>query len=135
MTPIVGNQGRHARHQLDPLLSSPLRLSVLACLAGAERAAFTFVKDTVEITAPTLSKQVKILEEAGYLRSEKGYVGKRPRTWLSLTDAGRRAFGSHVAALEAIAAMPSARVRETPTGDEPVALSVDALGDAAGQGS
>ncbi|MDB5065373.1 MAG: transcriptional regulator [Chloroflexi bacterium] len=33
----------------------------------------------------------------------KGYVGKRPRTWLSITPAGRRAFDEHVAALVAIA--------------------------------
>jgi Winged helix DNA-binding domain len=33
----------------------------------------------------------------------KGYVGKRPRTWLSLTAAGRTAFDRHLAALRAIA--------------------------------
>ena len=42
------------------------------------------------------------------MRVKKGYVGKRPRTWLSLTPAGRRVFETHIAALAAIAAMPAA---------------------------
>ncbi len=42
------------------------------------------------------------LEEAGYVQVRKGHVGKRPRTWLSLTAEGRVAFDEHVAALQAI---------------------------------
>lgn len=39
-----------------------------------------------------LSKQVALLERAGYVRVEKGRVGRRPRTWLSLTDEGIAAY-------------------------------------------
>ena len=42
------------------------------------------------------------LEEVGYVTVRKGYVGKRPRTWLSLTETGREAFGAHVDALREI---------------------------------
>ncbi|WP_248492050.1 transcriptional regulator [Tsukamurella sp. PLM1] len=37
------------------------------------------------------------------MKIKKGYVGKRPRTWLSLTAQGRAAFASHLEALRAIA--------------------------------
>ena len=50
-----------------------------------------------------LSKQVSTLEQAGYVRVRKGYVGKRPRTWLSLTRDGRTAYTGHLAALREIA--------------------------------
>jgi len=50
-----------------------------------------------------LSKQVATLESAGYVKVKKGYVGKRPRTWLSLTATGRAAFERHLAALRDIA--------------------------------
>ncbi|HET6561565.1 MAG TPA: transcriptional regulator, partial [Marmoricola sp.] len=40
---------------------------------------------------------------AGYVKVTKGYVGKRPRTWLSLTRAGRAAFTGHLVALNDIA--------------------------------
>jgi DNA-binding MarR family transcriptional regulator len=72
-------------------------------LAAADKAEFPFVRDTVEITDQALSKQVRTLEEAGYVKVTKGYVGKRPRTWLSLTPQGRAAFVARCAALRAIA--------------------------------
>ena len=92
----------HPRHRLDPVIHFPLRLSVLACLQRTTEAEFGCIRDTVELTAATLSKQVAILEEAGYVRVRKGYVGKRPRTWLALTPAGRKALATYLATLRAI---------------------------------
>jgi DNA-binding MarR family transcriptional regulator len=100
------NPGGHPRHRLEPLLQSPVRLSIIACLVAAEKAEFAFVRDTVELSDSALSKQISILEQAGYVKAKKGYVGKFPRTWLSMTAAGRRAFASHLAALSAIAGSP-----------------------------
>lgn len=99
--------GSHPRHRLDPVIHSPVRLSIIACLAAAEKAEFGFVRDTVEVSDSVLSKQVSTLEAAGYVKVKKGYVGKFPRTWLSLTAAGRRAFDVHLHALAAIASAPS----------------------------
>jgi DNA-binding MarR family transcriptional regulator len=93
----------HPRHRLDPVIHSPIRLSIMACLAEVAEAEFGFVRETVQISAATLSKQATVLETSGYLAMRKGYVGKRPRTWLSLTPAGRSALGAHLAALRAIA--------------------------------
>jgi DNA-binding MarR family transcriptional regulator len=92
----------HPRHQLDELIHSPVRMSIVATLAAADRAEFAFVRDTVEITDSALSKQVATLEKAGYVKVIKGYIGKRPRTWLSLSAAGRAAYERHLAALRAI---------------------------------
>lgn len=50
-----------------------------------------------------LSRQASALEEAGIVKVRKGYVGKRPRTWLSLTPQGRTAWEGHLGALRAIA--------------------------------
>lgn|SRR5438874_13438270 len=96
----------HPRHGLDPAIHAPVRFSVMAALSAADRAEFGLIRDTVEVSDSVLSKQVSALEQAGYVRVIKGYVGKRPRTWLSLTDTGRDAFARHCAALRAIAAAP-----------------------------
>ncbi|MGH3655391.1 MAG: winged helix-turn-helix domain-containing protein [Micromonosporaceae bacterium] len=96
----------HPRHQLDDVIHSPVRLSIMATLAAVDKAEFSFVRDTVEITDSTLSKQVSTLENAGYVKVTKGHVGKRPRTWLSLTSTGRTAYDRHLAALTAIANGP-----------------------------
>lgn len=94
----------HPRHELDSTIHSPVRFSIMATLAGTKEAEFGFVRDTIEVSDSVLSKHVATLEGAGYVFASKGYVGKRPRTWLELTERGRRAFEEHYAALRAIAA-------------------------------
>ncbi|MFK8849604.1 transcriptional regulator [Streptomyces sp. Ac-502] len=49
-----------------------------------------------------LSKQICTLESHGYVEVRKGYVGKRPRTWVQLSDGGRAALETHAAALQRI---------------------------------
>jgi DNA-binding MarR family transcriptional regulator len=96
---------------LDVRLLDPTRLSLVAVLASTAWAEFPFVRDSVGLTDSALSKQVRTLEAAGYVTIKKGYIGKRPRTWLQLSAAGRHALRDHVAALQRIAqtvAEPSA---------------------------
>lgn len=94
----------HPRHELDDLLGHAVRFSIVAMLAAADRAEFKFVRDNVEVSDSVLSKQVSALEQAGYVKVAKGFVGKRPRTWLSLSGEGRRRFDRHLNALREIAA-------------------------------
>jgi DNA-binding MarR family transcriptional regulator len=54
------------------------------------------------MTAGNLSRHVTILDEAGLIDVEKGYEGKRPRTWITISPAGRRALAAEVAALRAL---------------------------------
>ncbi|WUQ09400.1 transcriptional regulator [Streptomyces sp. NBC_00250] len=96
-------RGPHPRHALAPLLASAVRLSIVAALAAVEKAEFAYVRDLVEITDSALSKQVSRLEEVGWVTVEKGQVGRRPRTWLRLTEDGATAYRRHLAALTAIA--------------------------------
>ncbi len=95
--------GQHARHRLDDVIHSPVRFSIVAALASVDEAEFGAVRDQVEISDSVLSKQANALWGAGYITIRKGYVGKRPRTWLSLTKLGRKAYAVHLEALRAIA--------------------------------
>jgi DNA-binding MarR family transcriptional regulator len=92
----------HPRHEFDELLNSPTRLSILAALSRLEDVEFQVLRDSLEVSDSVLSKQATLLEGAGYVRIRKGHVGKRPRTWLSMSADGRAAFGRHVAALHAV---------------------------------
>jgi DNA-binding MarR family transcriptional regulator len=87
---------------LDPLLLDPTRLSIVAFLVSLSWTEFSAVRDAVGLSDSALSKQASTLERSDYVRSRKGYVGKRPRTWLCLTDAGRDALSAHVRALQRI---------------------------------
>ncbi|HEY9478095.1 MAG TPA: transcriptional regulator [Microbacteriaceae bacterium] len=92
----------HPRHELDQHLNSPVRLSIVAALAHVDDVEFQTLRDVVEVSDSVLSKQVGVLENAGYVAVTKGYVGKRPRTWLKVTEPGRDALRRHLAALHAL---------------------------------
>ncbi|MFN8078373.1 MAG: transcriptional regulator [Kineosporiaceae bacterium] len=95
--------GDHPRHQLDELLCHGVRLSVLAALDGPERVEFAVVRDGVQVSDSVLSKQVALLEQAGYVAVEKGRVGRRARTWLAATPEGSVALRSHLRAVRDVA--------------------------------
>ena len=90
--------------ELDQLLLDPTRLAIVALLSAAEWAEFGFVRDAVKLSDSALSKQISTLSKNDYVDIRKGYVGKRPRTWLNLTDSGRDTLAEHLSALQAIAA-------------------------------
>ncbi|WP_055481583.1 winged helix-turn-helix domain-containing protein [Sphaerimonospora mesophila] len=92
----------HPRHELDEIIHAPVRLSIVAALAAAEKADFRFLRDTIEVSDSLLSKHILTLEEAGYVHVNKTFVGKRARTWLSLTDRGRAAFQNYMDVLRRI---------------------------------
>ncbi|MEP6478657.1 MAG: transcriptional regulator [Rhodoglobus sp.] len=100
--PMPSPAGVHPRHGVDEALTAPLRLSIVAALSRVDNAEFATIRDSLEVSDSLLSKQATVLEAAGYIAVRKGYVGKRPRTWLSVTTAGRAALASHLAALRAI---------------------------------
>lgn len=92
----------HPRHDLDELIHTPVRLSIMAALASADQVEFRFLRDTVEVSDSLLSKHLLTLERGGYVQVDKAFVGKRARTWLSITEPGRAAFQQYVIALRQI---------------------------------
>lgn len=85
---------------LDGVIHHPTRLTLVAFLSACDEAEFAAVRDGCRVSDSVLSKNASALEAAGYLDVRKGHVGKRPRTWLSLTPAGRQALARHLAALQ-----------------------------------
>ncbi|AJP72327.1 winged helix-turn-helix domain-containing protein [Sphingomonas hengshuiensis] len=89
---------------LDPVIHAPARLQACAVLSSADEVEFALLRDTLEVSDSVLSKHVKQLEEAGYVKVRKAAIGGRQRTWLALTRAGSKAFAGHVKALQQLAA-------------------------------
>ena len=92
----------HPRHRVDELLTAPIRLSIVAALSRADEIEFRTLRDRIEVSDSALSKQVSQLEQVAYVSVRKGYLGKRPRTWLAITAEGSVALANHLAALTAI---------------------------------
>ncbi|MDT0156278.1 transcriptional regulator [Microbacterium sp. ARD32] len=93
----------HPRHDLDPALLTPVRLSLLAALPEGIELDFAALRDLLETDDSAVSKGIVHLQDQGYVDITKGYAGTRPRTWVSSTAKGRRALARHMAALRAIA--------------------------------
>ncbi len=89
-------------NDIDDVIHGRLRLGVMAYLSGASPAIFGELRDKVGATDGNLSTHLKKLEEAGYVRQEKRFVGKKPQTRVFLTDTGRKAWILWIERMEAI---------------------------------
>lgn len=83
-------------NDLDPLLHSQLRLSIVSILMSVEEANFNFIKETTGATSGNISIQIKKLQEAGYIDVKKTFKNNYPNTVVSITDKGIEAFETYV---------------------------------------
>ena len=84
---------------MNELIHQPTRLKIMAtlnALRGGAKLEFTELRKLLEVTDGNLGTHLGTLEKAGYVDIEKSFVAKKPRTRVSLTRAGRRAFEAHV---------------------------------------
>ena len=91
--------------ELDDLIHQPVRLrimSALASLEAREQVDFSFLKEKLTLTDGNLGAHLRALEDAGYIVVEKTFVDRRPKTYVAVSSAGRKAFSAHVAALQSI---------------------------------
>lgn len=82
--------------ELDPLLHSQLRLSIMTLLMSVEEADFVFLKEKTKATSGNLSVQIEKLNEANYIEVDKFIDGKKPRTVCRVTKEGIDAFNRYV---------------------------------------
>lgn len=89
----------------NEIVHQSLRLRIMTSLCtdrSGEPWDFSRLKKIVQATDGNLGSHLAILEQAGYLTIAKEFVGKKPRSLISLTDEGRRAFYDHIAYLRQI---------------------------------
>ena len=90
---------------LDPLIHVPTRLKIVATLAAlphGDALSFTRLQDMLELTPGNLIVQLRKLEEAGYISSEKTGNGSTQKTTVALTTQGRKALDNYTQALRSL---------------------------------
>lgn len=106
----------HAVGRIDDVVHQRVRLGILTVLDELGRCDFNYLRTELELTAGNLSRHLAVLEDAGYVVSDKVLEGTRPRTWLRITQEGQAALQEEVAALRELLGLgPAAR----PTTDTP----------------
>lgn len=87
---------------IDRVVHEPARLLILSYLYVVESADFLFLLRQTNLTKGNLSSHLMKLEKAGYVNIEKKFVQKIPRTLLSLTKEGRKAFHKYTKRMKKI---------------------------------
>lgn len=82
--------------ELDPVIHGRMRLGIMAHLSGAQTAHFSELKRVLHATDGNLSSNLRTLEEAGYINSDKSFLSRRPVTRFTMTEAGRAAFAHYL---------------------------------------
>lgn len=94
----------HPTTDLDDVVHQRHRLGVLTIAAETKRVEFGYLREALGLTAGNLSRHITVLEEAGLIDVQKGYDGRRPKTWVHINAAGRTALAKEMAALRALVA-------------------------------
>lgn len=84
----------------DPLLHQTIRSKLVSLLIANEELPFKALKESLEVTDGNLSSHLSKLEKEQYISIEKSFEGKRPKTVVSISEKGRKAFDNYIETLK-----------------------------------
>ena len=87
---------------LNKIFESRIRLGVMSVLMMNEEVNFNDLKQMLEVTDGNLATHLVNLEENGFIKIHKGFVGKKTNTTYTITKTGEKAFTDHITALESM---------------------------------
>ncbi len=85
---------------LNKSFDNRIRLGIMSALMVNASINFNDLKELLQITDGNLASHIKGLEESGYLKVQKGFIGRKTNTTYTSTKVGENAFKEHLAALE-----------------------------------
>ena len=85
---------------LNKIFDSRIRLGIMSAVIVNDAINFNDLKELIDVTDGNLASHLKTLEENGYIKVQKGFVGRKTNTTYSVTRAGEKAFRQHLDALE-----------------------------------
>jgi DNA-binding MarR family transcriptional regulator len=91
-SPPPGAGVKEMPSDLDEVVLSRPRLSILAALISGNAVDFTFLQKNLGISDGNLSTHLSKLEAERYIQSNKTFMNKKPKTWYQITTEGRHAL-------------------------------------------
>jgi DNA-binding MarR family transcriptional regulator len=85
---------------LNKIFDNRVRLGVMSILMVNDEVSFNDLKGMLEVTDGNLATHLVTLEEEGFLKVHKGFIGRKTNTTYAVTKSGQKAFSDHIAALE-----------------------------------
>jgi len=84
----------------DELILSKTRLGIISALISGDKLEFTYLRKFLNLSDGNLSVQIRKLEEAGYIKVEKVFIDRKPKTFCKITNKGRKAIRDLIKKLE-----------------------------------
>lgn len=88
--------------KFDELILSKTRLGIISALIGGDKMEFTYLRKSLGLSDGNLSVQIRKLEEAGYIKVEKIFIDRKPKTFCKISAKGRNAIVNLIKNLEDI---------------------------------
>jgi DNA-binding MarR family transcriptional regulator len=85
---------------LNKIFDNRIRLGVMSILMVNEEVNFNDLKQMLEVTDGNLATHLVTLEEEGFIKVHKGFIGRKTNTTYAVTRSGEKAFNDHITALE-----------------------------------
>jgi DNA-binding MarR family transcriptional regulator len=85
---------------LNKIFDSRIRLGIMSALMVNEEVGFNALKELIGVTDGNLASHLKTLEDSGYVKVQKGFIGRKTNTTYQVTKTGEKAFQQHIDALE-----------------------------------
>ena len=85
---------------LNKVFDSRIRMGVMSILLMNAEVSFNDLKQLLELTDGNLASHLINLEENGFIKVHKGFIGRKTNTTYSITKAGEKSFKDHLQALE-----------------------------------
>jgi len=79
---------RNPIQNLNKIFDSRIRLGVMSSLMVNEEVSFNDLKQTLDVTDGNLASHLTNLEENGYIKVHKGFIGRKTNTTYSITRVG-----------------------------------------------
>ncbi len=84
---------------LNKVFDSRIRLGIMSALMVNAESSYNELKELIQVTDGNLASHLKTLEESGYIKVQKGFIGRKTNTTYAVTKAGEKAFKQHLDAL------------------------------------
>ena len=84
---------------LNKIFDSRIRLGIMSALMVNDAVSFNELKELLDITDGNLASHLKTLEDSGFIKFQKGFIGRKTNTTYSITKAGEKEFTMHLDAL------------------------------------
>ena len=85
---------------INKAFDNRVRLGIMSVLMVNDSVDFNRLKEVLQVTDGNLASHIKALEKLNYISVYKTFVGRKPKTTYTLTNAGKVAFKKHIEALE-----------------------------------